>query len=238
MVIKGVGFDLEGTLVHQLEELHFRAFIVVAARFNLNLTLESLVQKIPYTLGGGDRRISQGIARLLNRPELEEEILAQKRAIYSCKLESLDRIEIRPGAEKAIEAIKAEGLPIAIGSLTSIEHARIILAKSGIGRLFPSENQVFEKDVKNLKPAPDVFEETARRMGITPPEQLVFGDSATDAVAALAAGSKVIVVPLYPFPYNLHELIEAGATRIFLDWEEINIRSVIKNMNREMSLRT
>ena len=81
-----------------------------------------------------------------------------------------------------------------------------------------------------------MYQETARRLGIRTDEQLVIGDSATDAVAALAAGSKVIIVPAYHLQENLHQLINAGAKRIFLDWREINIRNVIENINREMSL--
>jgi beta-phosphoglucomutase len=231
-MINGVAFDLEGTVIN-LEKFHFDAFILAAAEFGLNLTFESLARQIPYAIGGGDKRISRGIAELLGKSCLEAEILTRKRESYSRVLESLSRIEVRPGFTEVLEEIKKLDLPVTIGSLTPIEYAKILLAKSGVGQLFPAENQVFDKDVKNLKPKPDVFMETARRMHIPPTEQLVFEDSATGIVAAHAAGSKVVVLPIYHFEENLHEIIKAGSTRIFLDWREMNILALINNLNQE-----
>jgi len=233
-MIKGVAFDLEGTIVN-LEELHFRAFIYAAAQFGLNLTLETLVARIPYALGGGDKRVSRGIAEIMCKPYYETKILSSKREYYSGLLNSLEEIEVRPGFSEVFEQIKLLGLPVAIGSLTVIEQAKIILEQSGIGQLFPKENVVFETDVKNLKPSPDVFIETARRMNIAPSEQLVFEDSATGIAAARLAGSKMVALPVYRFTDNLLGLINAGATRIFLDWREINLVSLITNLNNEIA---
>lgn len=229
-MIEGIAFDLEGTIVN-VEELHFQAFILAAAEFGLNLTFETLVEKIPYALGGGDKRISRGIAELSGVSA--SEIFTLKRRHYSSLLEDIEHIKPRPGFIKVFNQIKSLGLNVAIGSLTAIEYARILLERSGVGNLFPQENEVFEKDVKNLKPAPDVYRETARRMNIKPSEQLVFEDSATGLVAARLAGSNGIAVPVYFFEENLIGLIKAGAKRIFFDWREMNVKSLIKNLNRE-----
>jgi len=228
-MIKGVAFDLEGTIIN-VEELHFEAFILTAAEFGLNLTFETLVKKIPYALGGGDKRISRGIAELIGVSD--EKIFTLKREHYSRLLEGLEKIEPRPGFIEVFNQIRSLGLNVAIGSLTAIEHARILLERSRVGNLFPQENEIFEKDVKNLKPAPDVYCETARRMNIKPSEQLVIEDSATGLVAASLAGSERIAVPIYSFEENLIEIIKTGTKRIFLDWREMNVKSLIENLNK------
>ncbi len=230
--IRGVAIDLEGPII-DMEKFHFEAFIRAAAELGLSLTFESIVEQIPYALGGGDRRVSQGIAGLISRPDAWEEIFNLKRHRYSRLLENLERIEARPGFMEALDQIKSLGLNVAIGSSTPIEQARILLERSGVGRLFPPENLVFEPDVENLKPAPDVYLETARRMHIDPAEQLVIEDTATGLIAARLAGSRGIAVPVYCFRSNLVDIITAGAVRIIHDWRETNVTALIENLNRE-----
>lgn len=49
--------------------------------------------------------------------------------------------------------------------------------------------------VKNGKPAPDIYLEAARRLGMHPSECLVFEDAWTGAKAGKSAGCHVIAVP-------------------------------------------
>lgn len=231
-MIKGVAFDLEGTVVN-VENLHFQAFVLAAAEAGLSLIFESIVEKIPHALGGGDKRISQGIYDLSDRKMSTMEILDRKRYYYERSLEKLESIEPRLGFKEVFSQIRKMGLNVAIGSLTPVKYAEILLRRSGLDRLFPPENVVLEKDVRALKPAPDVYLETARRLAISPSEQLVFEDSATGLIAARSAGSVAVVLPVYHFSKNLVEIIEAGAARIFWDWREINMEALIANLNQK-----
>ena len=52
-----------------------------------------------------------------------------------------------------------------------------------------------DPDVKQGKPAPDIFLTAARRLGVRPEECLVFEDAPAGMHAALSAGMSVIVVP-------------------------------------------
>ena len=81
-----------------------------------------------------------------------------------------------------------------------------------------------------MKPAPDVFLETARRMGIDPKNQLVFEDSPNGVRAAIAAGSRAIGMPVVIRGSAVAALVDAGAARIFFDWREINASALITNL--------
>jgi beta-phosphoglucomutase-like phosphatase (HAD superfamily) len=70
-------------------------------------------------------------------------------------------------------------------------------------------------DVVNPKPAPDIFLEAARRLGVAPAECVVLEDSLAGTTAAHAAGMHVIAVPERQTPG-----IEKVATIIVADLHE------------------
>jgi HAD superfamily hydrolase (TIGR01509 family) len=75
-------------------------------------------------------------------------------------------------------------------------HRRIVmntLRALGIADLFQAV--VTAEDYHRGKPAPDPFLEAALRLGVPPPECLVFEDTATGIAAATAAGMKSVLVP-------------------------------------------
>ena len=62
---------------------------------------------------------------------------------------------------------------------------------TGLEPFFGDRLTTYE-DVKNAKPAPDIYQLAAQRAGFKPARCLVVEDSVTGATAALAAGCKVI----------------------------------------------
>jgi len=227
--IKGVALDLEGTVVN-VENVHFDAFTQAARMLGFPCNFETIVAEIPNALGGGDRLIANGIHQLSDGKIQVEPLLCKKRELYNSIL-SMRQVEPRPGFPEVFEQIYNLGLPISIGSSTPFEQAATLLERSGLVRYFDSKLVVLANDVQNPKPAPDVFLETARRLGIDPKEQLVFEDSATGITAATAAGSLSVAMPVYWLPRTIAQLVEAGASRIFRNWREMNVGNLIENIN-------
>lgn len=52
-----------------------------------------------------------------------------------------------------------------------------------------------DKNVKNGKPAPDIYLEAAKRLGVHPSECLVFEDALMGAQSGKSAGCHVVAVP-------------------------------------------
>ena len=52
-----------------------------------------------------------------------------------------------------------------------------------------------DPDIRQGKPAPDIFLTAAKRLGVTPSDCLVFEDAPSGMKAARAAGMAVVVVP-------------------------------------------
>ncbi len=227
-MIKGIAFDLEGPII-DVEFIHFKAFELAAKDFGIQKTKERIIAEIPNAIGGGDKMIAIGISQM-GASVTADEILERKRVYYNRILDEQQVIAPRAGVLEIIRWFKSQNFPIAIASLTPVGQARVLFARSGVDQLFTPDCILLAEDVQNLKPAPDVYLKSAERMGIKPCDQLVFEDSATGVKAAVAAGSIPIGTPVHSVQKLLVEIIQSGASRIFLDWREMNIAALIANL--------
>lgn len=224
--IKGVAFDLEGTVI-DLESAHHRGHIAVAAEVAVFLSgVEEALKKIPHFIGGPDELIMEEIWNLSDKTRTKEYIAERDKYYYLMLLRELVIVP-RDGFLLFVEKLNKLGIKIAIGSLTSREDALTLLNLSGLDKIFPRSCVVLREDVENFKPAPDVFLETARRMGIRPEEQLVFEDSPRGIMAACSAGSKGIGMPVYDLETVIKSLEEAGAECIYTNWADVNIEQFL-----------
>jgi HAD superfamily hydrolase (TIGR01509 family) len=98
-----------------------------------------------------------------------------------------------PGVPGVLVALADRGYRLALASSAEPELIAANTAALGIARLF--EHAVSATEVPRGKPAPDVFLETARRLGAAPPRCLVVEDSRNGLLAARAAGMACAVVP-------------------------------------------
>ena len=69
---------------------------------------------------------------------------------------------------------------------------------------------VVGEDILHKKPAPDIFEEAARRLGLAPASCLVIEDAVSGVAAAKAAGSRCLGLTT---SFQAGQLVAAGA-----DW--------------------
>lgn len=147
-----------------------------------------------------------------NRPvQSLEELLALKR---NRTLDLLRRQQpVFPGLPELLEQLYSRcPLALASGSERPIVEAVLELGKlRDCFRVTISGN-----DVTNGKPAPDIFLETARRLGVAPQDCWVIEDSKPGVAAALAAGMRVIAIT------NTHPAKELShATVVAKTYEEI-----------------
>jgi HAD superfamily hydrolase (TIGR01509 family) len=138
---------------------------------------------------------SPGWARIMReRLELEMSEKDIERAIVDGVAERYRR-EGAPLIDGAIEAIRriAASLPVAIASSSHAEVIDEALIATGLGDVF--RVVVSSDEVAHGKPAPDVYLEAARRLGIAPAACLVVEDSYNGVRAGKAARMFVVLVP-------------------------------------------
>ena len=113
-----------------------------------------------------------------------------------------------PGAIDAVRRIAAVW-PLAIASSSNRELIDVVVEAGGIASLFRAT--VSSEEVPRGKPAPDVYLEAARRLGVDPRHCAAIEDSHNGIRSAKAAGMRCIAVPNIHFPPGDEAVADADA---------------------------
>ena len=134
--------------------------------------------------------------------EINREVVARLAAIYQREL------PVIPGAREAVERL-AERWPLGLASSSNRELIDLVLDLLGVSSLFTAT--VSSEEVARGKPAPDVYLEAARRLGVRPANAAAVEDSHNGILAAKAAGMRVLAIPNRHFPPDVEALAQADA---------------------------
>ncbi|KAA9107591.1 HAD family hydrolase [Microbacterium rhizomatis] len=98
-----------------------------------------------------------------------------------------------PGSIAVLDVLAAAGTPIAI--VSSSKNAREVLTSAGIIDRFPviMDGVIAERDHLASKPAPDVFVEAARMLGVAPARSAAVEDALSGVASAAAGGFGLVV---------------------------------------------
>lgn len=187
-MIRGVIFDLDGVIV-TTDDCHYRAWKRMADEEGIYFD-----RSINERLRGVSRMDSLSIIlERAGKPYTEaqkEEMAARKNRYYVDLISALTPEDILPGALEVINALKAKGIRVAIGS--SSRNTPIILRQIGLSNAFDAVSD--GNQITHSKPHPEVFLLAAKLLQLPPAECLVVEDADAGIEAALAGGMKAIGV--------------------------------------------
>jgi HAD superfamily hydrolase (TIGR01509 family) len=115
------------------------------------------------------------------------------------RLEALyqQNLPLVPGAREAVITL-SERWPLGLASSANRPIIELVLDVAGLSGCFTAT--VSSEEVPRGKPAPDVYLEVARRLGVESERSVAVEDSANGIRSAAAAGMVVIAVPNRDFP--------------------------------------
>ena len=124
---------------------------------------------------------------------------AEISAAVVAKLEQLyrEQLPLLPGARAAVLAL-AQRWPLGLASSANREVIDLVLELAELEDSFAAT--VSSEEVPRGKPAPDVYLEAARRLGVAPTDCAAVEDSTNGLRAAAAAGMRIIALPNRTFP--------------------------------------
>jgi HAD superfamily hydrolase (TIGR01509 family) len=117
-------------------------------------------------------------------------------------------LPLLPGAREAVAAL-AQHWPLGLASSSNREIIDLVLELAGLDGAFAVT--LSSEEVARGKPAPDVYLEAGRRLGIAPDRCVAIEDSANGLRAADAAGMAVVAVPNPHYPPGAEALGLAAA---------------------------
>ena len=117
-----------------------------------------------------------------------------------------DELPLLPGAVEAVERLAARW-PLGLASSSNRPLIDRALEAAGLTRLFRAT--VSSEEVARGKPAPDVYLEAARRLGVEAARAVAVEDSHNGIRAAKAAGMGVVAIPNHRFPPGDEALADA-----------------------------
>lgn len=200
--VGGVIFDMDGVLVES-EPFIAEAAVRMFAEKGVTVRPEEFR---PF-IGMGEDRFLGGVAEargvVLDMPR-------DKVRTYEIYLELIKgRLEPLPGVADFVERCRSLGLRLAVAS--SADRMKVDGNLRALG--LPSgtfDAVVVGEDIIRKKPAPDIFLEAARRLGLEPGICLVIEDAVSGVQAAKAAGSRCLGLTT---SFSAEQLTSAGA-----DW--------------------
>ena len=184
----GYIFDLDGTLIDSMP-VHYRAWDAAMQELGIG---EKLDENLFYSLGG----IPTPLVALKMAAHYGIQIDAdavdrRKEALFVSMMKSVELVEPVVAFARKV----AVNRPVAVATGGGAEVAIPSIRQAGLADIFSIVITPADVAPGRGKPAPDMFLEAARRIGVPPSECLVFEDAEPGIVAAKAAGMSVVVVP-------------------------------------------
>jgi HAD superfamily hydrolase (TIGR01509 family) len=123
-------------------------------------------------------------------------------------------VPLLPGAREAVRVLTRH-LPLGVASSSNRPLIDLVLERTGMATNFSAT--VSSEEVARGKPAPDVYLEAARKLGVEPGTCAAVEDSTNGIIAADRAAMTVIAVPRPEFPASSDALdrasLELGSLR-------------------------
>ena len=179
-------FDMDGLMVDS-EPLSRRAWDEYLRPYNQYLT-DDLQSRI---IGLRGDQSSALIRAEFNLPKPAEVILQERRLIYQ-QLRA-QGVPVMPGLMELHAVIAERNIPWAVATSSPRDHAEEILAQLGLDA---SVRAIAAGDeVTHGKPAPDIYQLAAQRLGVPPENCMALEDSGPGSRAAVSAGMLTIAIP-------------------------------------------
>jgi HAD superfamily hydrolase (TIGR01509 family) len=204
-------FDLDGTLVDSAYQ-HVLAWHETFIDFRMDIPNWKIHRRIGMSGSFFLPPLLREIGHSANSATIKR--LEKRHAKYFTH--RIETVRILPGARELLRHLSKIGLPWTIA--TSGEHAQTEKLVKGL-HLPKSLPIVTGDDVKNAKPAPDIFLLASEKLGVSISDCIIVGDSPWDLLAGRRM--KALGVGLLCGGYAEEELERAGAHLVYADPAEL-----------------
>jgi HAD superfamily hydrolase (TIGR01509 family) len=188
--IAAVIFDLDGVLIDS-EGVWDAARRQVASDHGGHWTDDATNAMIGMSSTEWSRYMHDELGVQLQPEEISEAVVSQLERLYE------QHLPLLPRAQETVRNL-ARTWPLGLASSANRPIIELVLKLAALEDCFKAT--VSSEEVAHGKPAPDVYLEAARRLGVDPQSCAAVEDSGNGIRSAKSAGMRVIAVPNREFP--------------------------------------
>jgi HAD superfamily hydrolase (TIGR01549 family) len=199
-----VVFDIDGTLL----DSNYHHAVAWSRAFDHVLDRHVPVVLIHRAIGMGGDRLVAAVAG----DEVEKEHGDAIRERWEQEFDALlPETKLLPGARELLVAVGEAGPKVVLASSSIPKHAQHPLELLRAGE--HSDAWTTSEDAEDSKPDPELLEKALQK--VSSGDALMVGDAVWDVIAARKEG--IPTIGLLSGGYGRHELLDAGATAVYLD---------------------
>jgi HAD superfamily hydrolase (TIGR01509 family) len=203
-VLKGVIFDIDGTLVDS-NEAHARSWVDTLREIGIRVSFDVIWPMI----GMGGDKLLPAAAGIESESDLGKQLSELRWGIFQRDY----LLDLKPtrGARALVQRMKSDGLSLVVASSASGNELGALMQAAEVADLI--DLRTSSSDAEDSKPDPDIVQAAVRKSGLEPDELIMLGDTPYDVQAAI--GAHVKLVGLLCGGWSTLEL--SGATAIYSD---------------------
>lgn len=184
---RAVVLDMDGLML-DTEAVYKRATQQASAELGFPMSEEFYITLVGLT----NRATEAAVLRHFGPPFPMENFRQRWNALWREEIETRG-VAHKPGLDELLALLEARRVPKAVATSSDRYYTAASLKAARLDAHF--EHVVTVDDVSHGKPAPDLYLEATRRLGVAPGECVAVEDSDVGVLAAHAAGLTTIMVP-------------------------------------------
>ncbi len=186
-MIQAVIFDMDGVLF-DTERLAVQSW----EKAGLEFGIKGMGDIVPHVLGFSQKSSWPMVQKFVGKDFPYDDF---RRRVHDHSFAYFDEfgVPVKKGVQEALQYLKDNGYRTAVATSTRRESAMHHFQQTGLKDYFDAF--VCGDEVKNGKPAPDIFLIAADKLGVNPKNCMVIEDSPNGLKAAFAAGVTPVMVP-------------------------------------------
>lgn len=209
MALDAVIFDIDGTLV-DTNPSHVEAWRRAFERCGYTI----MSDRIEIEIGkGGDRLVTAVLGAQAEARDGEALRRVQKEEFLA--IAKQHRFRLFPRVRELFAGLRERGLGTALATSSNEQHLEGLLASVGVDLRKVTDVLVNADDIESSKPAPDLVVAAVRKLGLSPAQCAMVGDTIYDAESSRPAG--VVCLGVLSGGVAERDLLRAGMRAVWPD---------------------